>query len=568
MNYKYELAKLLSELTNIEVLPNQIEIPERKMGDFAFPCFRLAKELKKAPPTISTELSEKINITSLPWLQKAVATGPYINFFIEKSELARTVITKAIKDSENFGSSTIGVGKTIVIDYSSPNIAKPFHVGHLRSTVIGQALYNIYKHLGYTCIGVNHLGDWGTQFGKLIAAYKLWSSKEEIEKGGIPALNSIYVKFHEEAEKDPSLEDQGRSYLLKMEQGDKEALDIWNFFNDISLKEFERVYNRLGIKFDHYTGESFYQDKMQNVLDELERKNLLQESQGAKIVDLEIFDLPPCLLLRADGGTLYHTRDLATAFYRKNTYNFEKVLYVTAIDQSLHFNQLFKVIERMQYPWSADMHHVPFGLVSLESGKLSTRKGNVVLMEDLLNSAVEKAKEIIDEKNANLENKDEIAEAVGIGAIVFNDLYNQRIKDVTFSLEKMLNFDGETGPFVQYSHVRANSVLKKGGINENSQLDINNIDYTCLSDEESQNLLYHLYFFNDKLIEATEKLEPYIVTRHITQTAQAFNKFYQTHKILDSPENVKTARLALVQSTKNMLKTGLKLIGIQAPLQM
>ena len=558
MNYKQELSNLLEPLLNIENIYNQIEIPERKMGDFAFPCFRLARELKKAPPAIASEIAEKINASLPDWLEKATPTGPYINFFIKKSKLANTVISQAIVQGENFGKSNIGTGKTIVIDYSSPNIAKPFHVGHLRSTVIGQALYNIYEHLGYNCIGVNHLGDWGTQFGKLIAAYKMWSSKEEIETGGIPALNSIYVKFHDQAKEDPSLEDQGRNYLLKMEQGDEEALSIWSFFNHISLKEFERVYKRLDIKFDHYTGESFYQDKMQPVLDELDKKGLLQESQGAKIVDLESFDLPPCLVLRADGGTLYHTRDLATAFYRKQTFDFHKVLYVTAIDQSLHFNQLFRVIQKMGYQWSDDMHHVPFGLVSLESGKLSTRSGNVVLMEDLLNSAVSKATEIINEKNPELADKENVAEAVGIGAIIFNDLYNQRIKDITFSLEKMLNFDGETGPFVQYAHARAVSLLKKGG-----DIDITNINYSSLTDEESQNLLYHLYFFNEKLIEATEKLEPYIVTRHVTQTAQAFNKFYQVHKIIDSPQ--KNERLALVLATKNMLKTGLKLIGIAAP---
>ena len=564
MDYKYELSKALSEHAGIDknYVINSLEIPERRMGDFALPCFRLAKEQKKAPAAIALELSEQLQDT-IPFVENVQPSGPYLNFHLKKDLFAKDVLEEALKQGAQYGSSSIGKGKTIVVDYSSPNIAKPFHVGHLRSTVMGQALYNIYSFLGYTCVGVNHLGDWGTQFGKLIVAYKLWSSEEAVEKGGIAELNRIYVKFHEEAKADPTLDDQGRANLLKMEEGDKECLDIWQFFYDISMKEFKRIYNRLGVDFDHYTGESFYNDKMSPVVSELKEKGLLEESEGAQIVSLDSEDLPPCMILRSDGATLYATRDLATVFYRKNTFGFHKALYLTAADQGLHFNQFFKVVKRMGYDWWENLYHVPFGLVSLEGGKLSTRKGNVVLMEDLLDAAVNRAKEIIEEKNPDLQNKDEAANAIGIGSVIFNDLYNTRIKNVVFSLEKMLNFDGETGPFVQYSHVRANSLLVKGG-----PIDFENIDYSTLKDEASQNLLAQIYHYKDRLIEATEKNEPYIVTRHLTGLAQAFNKFYQANPIISSDANVKNSRLTLVYVTKNILYNGLKLLGIHAPDQM
>ncbi|MCL1995908.1 MAG: arginine--tRNA ligase [Defluviitaleaceae bacterium] len=564
MNYRHELANILQEKVNIDkdYVMQSLEVPERHLGDFALPCFKLAKEQKKAPAAIAQEMATQLQNT-IPFVESVQQAGPYINFYLKKDDFAKNVLSEVIEKGTDYGSSTIGNGKTIVVDYSSPNIAKPFHVGHLRSTVMGQALYNIYSFLGYTCVGVNHLGDWGTQFGKLIVAYNLWSSKEAVEEGGIAELNRIYVKFHQEAKEDPTLDDKGRACLLKMEEGDRETLDIWQFFYDISMKEFKRIYKRLGVDFDYYTGESFYNDKMAPVVKELKEKGLLQESDGAQIVDLEHEGLPPCMILRSDGATLYSTRDLATVFYRKETFDFHKVLYLTAIDQALHFNQFFKVIKLMGYDWWEGLLHVPFGLVTLEEGKLSTREGNVVLMEDLLDAVVNRAKEIIQEKNPNLANKEDVANAVGIGSVIFNDLYNTRIKSVVFSLEKMLNFDGETGPFVQYSHARANSLLKKGGA-----IDFATVDYACLTDEAAQNLLAQIYQYKDRLLEVTEKNEPYILTRYLTNLAQTFNKFYQSNPIISQDTDIKNARLALVYATKNILHNGLKLLGINAPDQM
>ena len=452
-----------------------------------------------------------------------------------------------------------------MIDYSSPNIAKPFHVGHLRSTVIGNAIYKIHEELGYHCEGINHLGDWGTQFGKLIVAYKKWGSKEAVEKDGIQELMRIYVKFHDEAEKHPELkmDDEARLWFVKMQEGDEEALTLWKWFYDISIKEFERVYEMLGVKFDAYTGESFYNDKMDAVVQELKDKNLLKESEGAMIVDLEDKNMPPCLIIRKDGGTLYATRDITAALYRKKTYNFDKCIYLTALDQNLHFAQWFEVIHKMGYDWYKDLIHVPFGLVSLDSGKLSTRHGHVVLMEDLLNQACAETKRIIEEKNPNLENKEEIAKQVGIGAVIFNDLYNTRIKDVVFSWERMLNFDGETGPYVQYTHARACSILKRAG-----EPDFSDIHFEALSDEASLDVCKLLEAFPDKIKDAAAKLEPSVVTRHLVAIAQAFNKFYHDNPILSSEPEVRQARLAIVFSVKTVLKKGLALLGIEAPEQM
>lgn len=545
-----------------EIEPN-IEIPAKaEMGDYAFPCFKLAKVLRKAPPAIAAEISEKI--VKPEFVSEIQIAGGYLNFFVDKTIFVSNVINNVIKNGSDFIKSDLGKNKTIVIDYSSPNIAKPFHVGHLRSTVIGNALYNIYSALGYKVVGINHLGDWGTQFGKLIVAYKMWGNKEEVEKHDINELSRIYVKFHEEAEKNPELNDEARSWLVKMQEGDKEALDLWKWFCEISMKEFNRIYDRLGIKFDSYAGESFYNDKMQAVVDEIKEKNLLTESQGAQIVDLEKYNMPPCLILRSDGGTLYPTRDISAAIYRKNTYDFEKCIYITALDQNLHFAQWFKVIDLMGYDWANKLVHVPFGLVSLGDGKLSTRKGHVVLMEDILNQSVEKTKTIIEEKNPNLPDKDKVAEEVGIGAIIFDDLYNSRIKNVVFNLERMLNFDGETGPYAQYTHARACSILKKAGVSSIED----NIDCSLISDNASVNVAKVLNDFPSKLIEAAEKNEPYIVTRHIIEICKAFNKFYNENNIMNSEEETKRARLVVVIAVKNAIKTGLELIGLNAPEQM
>ena len=564
MDFKLEIAKILGEASNLDYSEvfSAIEIPPNpEMGDYAFPCFRLAKTFRKAPPIIAKEIEEKL--IKPDFIDRIEVQGAYINFFTDKGIFVKEILTHVLKRKEDYGRDTLGEGKTIVIDYSSPNIAKPFHVGHLRSTVIGNAIYKIHEFLGYDCQGVNHLGDWGTQFGKLIVAYKNWGSKEAVEQQGIQELMRIYVIFHDEAEKNPSLEDEARAWFLKMQDGDSEALQLWRWFYDISLDEFDRVYKMLGVKFDAYTGESFYNDKMMPVVEELKEKQLLVESEGAMIVDLEDENMPPCLIIRKDGGTLYATRDITAALYRKEKYKFEKCLYLTALDQNLHFAQWFKVIERMGYSWNKDLVHVPFGLVSLDTGKLSTRKGNVVLMEELLNQAINETSKIIEEKNPNLPNKEEVAKQVGIGAVIFNDLYNGRIKDVTFSWERMLSFEGETGPYVQYTNARACSVLKKAG-----EFDLSKIDYSLLNDESSVEVLKLIYDFPNKIKEAANKYEPSIVSRTLVDISQAFNKFYHDNPILSSEESVKNARLAIVVSVTIVLKTGLGLLGIDAPEQM
>lgn len=564
MDFKVEVAKLLAAAADVsfEDALATVEIPANKtMGDFAYPCFRLAKVLRKAPPMIAQEIVEKLDKPE--FIEQIQVVGAYVNFYINKGVYAQAVLKDVLKDKDNYGKSDIGNGKTIVIDYSSPNIAKPFHVGHLRSTVIGNAIYKIHEELGYNCVGVNHLGDWGTQFGKLIVAYRNWGSKEAVENNGIQELMRIYVKFHDEAENNPSLDDEARLWFVKMQEGDQEALTLWKWFYEISIKEFERVYEMLGVKFDAYTGESFYNDKMAPVVEELKNKNILKESEGALIVDLEDKNMPPCLIIRKDGGTLYATRDITAALYRKKTYNFEKCIYLTALDQNLHFAQWFEVIHKMGYDWYKDLIHVPFGLVSLDSGKLSTRHGNVVLMEDLLSQAIGETKKIIEEKNPGLENKEEVSKQVGIGAVIFNDLYNGRIKDVVFSWERMLNFDGETGPYVQYTHARACSILKRAG-----EISFENIEYSKLSDDASLDICKLLEAYPDKIRDAANKLEPSVVTRHLVAIAQAFNKFYHDNPILNSEEEVRQARLAIVVAVKTVMKQGLNLLGIDAPEQM
>ncbi len=566
MDFKHEAALLIASAADLDIndIEGFIEIPAKpEMGDYAFPCFRLAKTLRKAPNMIASDICSKIQNSGC--FSKIEPVAAYINFFTDKSVYAKTVMEKIIAEGESYGKTSSGDGKTIVIDYSSPNIAKPFHVGHLRSTVIGAALYRIFEKMGYKCVGVNHLGDWGTQFGKLIQAYKLWGSKEDVENKGISELTRIYVKFHEEAEKDPSLDDLARAWFVKMQEGDEEALTLWKWFYDISIKEFERVYDKLGVKFDHYTGESFYNDKMAPVVQELKDKGLLTESNGAMIVDLEDAKMPPCLIIRTDGGTLYATRDITAALYRKNTFDFDKCVYVTAIDQNLHFAQWFKVIEKMGYSWSKDLVHVPFGLVSLEDGKLSTRKGKVVLMEDLLDEAVKKTMRIIDEKNPDLPDKEEVAKEVGIGAVIFDDLYNGRIKDIVFSWDRMLNFDGETGPYVQYTHARACSVLKKAEYDESMKKDI---DYSVLTDDASVDVCKVLAAYPDKITEAAGRYEPSVIARYLVDLSQAFNKFYHDNIILTDDAEVRKARLAVVDAVRLVIRSGLEILGIKAPTQM
>lgn len=556
------LAENIQELEKEEIV-SALEIPKKSdMGDFAFPCFKLAKIYRKAPNMIAEELTGKILEKNYDIFSRVENVGGYINFFFAKEQFAKQLM-KTIS-AENYGSSTEGEGKTICIDYSSPNVAKNFHVGHLRTTIIGNSLYKIYSKLGYHVERINHLGDWGTQFGKLIVAYKRWGSKEEVEKNGIAELMKIYVKFHQEAEKDDSLNDEARAWFVKMEQGDEEALSIWQWFKDISLVEYKRIYKLLGMEFDHYTGESFYRDKTQDVVDKLNAKHLLVESDGAHIVPLDDYNMAPCLIMKKDGSSIYATRDLAALFYRKETYHFDKCIYVTGLEQKLHFAQVFKVIELLGYDWYDQLVHVPYGLVSMEGGKLSTRNGNVIYAEEILHESIRKIYEIIEEKNPDLEDKETVARQVGIGAIIFNDLYNQRIKDVVFNWDKILNFDGETGPYVQYTYARCASVLRKAG-----EVTIpEEIDYSVLTDEVTMNLLKDITRFPGVVKDAAEKYEPFMISRFAVSVAQHFNKFYHDCQINVDDENIKMARLKVVSVTMRVIKDALELLGIECPEQM
>lgn len=573
MDYKQAISKYLSpylpEVPSDEIANAIEQPPNAQMGHFAYPCFKLAKALRKAPPAIAAELSAKIMENPLPsWLQSVESAGGYINFYLDRPSFAEQVLDAVETQSRGYGSSTVGAGKVVLVDYSSPNIAKQFHVGHLGTTVIGRALYNIFNYQGYKTVGINYLGDWGTSFGKLLTAYLKWGNKAEIEETGIDGLTKLYVRFHDEAENDPSLNEEARDWVVKMENGDEEGLQIWRWLCEISMREYQKVYDRLGISFESYRGESYYEDKMDDTVEELRKKGLLMESEGAQVVDLEEYKMPPCLILRQDGGTLYATRDITAARDRYANYHFDKSLYVVGNEQKLHFAQFFKVLELMEYPWAKDMTHVNYGLFVFESGKMSTRKGQVIKMADLLDESVAKTLEIIDEKSPDLENKQEVAEQVGVGAVIFNEMYNSRIKDVMFSWERMLNFEGETGPYIQYTHARACSVLEKAGVLAHSDGGANRLSANQLPiDDEAFDVLRLLYNFPDRIAEAAEKYEPFIVSRFLIALAQAFNKFYNTHIILTGDE-AQAGRLALVSAVRIVLENGLKLLGIAAPKKM
>ena len=562
---KQKIINLLEknvEGLNREEISALIEIPPKpELGDFAFPCFRLAKTMRKAPQMIAADIKEAIG--DVDFLQEISVQGAYLNFFIKKEIFVKTMVEAA--SAENFGGSNVGEGKTICIDYSSPNVAKNFHVGHLRTTIIGNSLYKIYSKLGYNVKRINHLGDWGTQFGKLIVAYKAWGNEEAVKSDGVGELMKLYVKFHDEAKNNPALDDEARAWFVKMEQGDEEALKIWQWFKDISLIEYKRTYDLLGMDFDYYLGESFYRDKTDDIVDRLTKGNLLTESEGAKIVDLEAYDMAPCLILKNDGSSIYATRDLAAIFYRKETHNFVKCLYVTGQEQKLHFAQVFKVVELLGNEWAKDqLIHIPYGLVSLEGAKLSTRSGNIIYAEDILLEAISKVKEIISEKNPDLADKDETAKKIGVGAVLFNDLYNQRIKDVSFKWEKLLNFDGETGPYVQYTYARCSSILRKlENYDENAA-----IDYSLITDAESIDLLKEINRFPQVVVDASEKYEPSQIARFAVAVAQTFNKFYNANRINIEDENLKNARVALVKLTRKTIKDAMSLLGIDCPEQM
>ena len=535
--------------------------PDPALGDYAFPCFRLAKPLRQGPPKIAEALCAA-------WTREDVASvkpvNGYMNFFLNRTNFAAETMAALLEQGERYGSSDLGKGKTVCLDYSSINIAKRFHIGHLSTTMLGHSLKRIFGFLGYETVGINHLGDWGTQFGNMICAYKKWGSREAVEERGIDEMTALYVRFHQEAETDPALEDEGRAWFKKIEDGDPEAMEIFTWFKEITLKDAARVYDLLGVSFDSYAGESFYTDKMEPVIRELREKGLLIESEGAQVVDLGD-KMPPCMIIKSDGATTYATRDLAAAFYRHNTYHFDKCLYVVAYQQDLHFRQIFSVLEKMGCDWAKDCVHVSFGMVSFGGAALKTRSGNVVLLDDLLRQAVAKARDIIEEKSPNLENKDEVARQVGIGAVVYTDLSANRIKDIDFNWDRALNFDGETGPYVQYTHARCCSVLRKAG-------DLSGAapDWSALTDDEAQSLLRLLSRFPDVVREAAEKYEPSMVTRAVTDIAQAYNKYYYEHRILDEDGDPaqSAARVALTEATRNVIKTGLWLIGIEAPERM
>lgn len=564
-DFRISIAECLKEKIedlSVEEIAGLLEVPPNKdMGDYAFPCFKLAKLFRKAPNMIAAELSEQIEAKGV--VAKVIHLGGYVNFFVNKSQLAETVIKDVLTKGEKYGHSDLGKDKSVLIDFSSPNIAKPFHIGHIRTTVIGNALYKIYQSQGYDTTRINHLGDYGTQFGKLIVAFKKWGDKSAVEASPIPELLKLYIQFHDEAEAHPEMEDEARAWFTKLEKGDEEAKELWQWFRDESLKEFARVYDLLDIEFDSYAGESFYSDKMGRVIDIIKEKGLLEESKGTNIVDLEEFNMPPALITKNDGSTLYMTRDLAAALYRKETYNFEKCIYVVGSQQSLHFQQLFKVLELVGFEWSQNMEHVQFGMVGLEEGTMSTRKGRVIFLEDVLKQAIEKTKETILAKNPNALNVDKIAKEVGVGAVVFQELSNSRIKDYTFSWERTLSFDGETGPYVQYTHARCCAVLRKA--NEEVSTDIN---YDLLNDVDSAEVLKVIASFNKCILAGLRKNEPHMITRFVLDLAQAFNKFYHDNSILVEDVELRKARLALVAVTRQSIENGLKLLGMHAPERM
>ena len=572
IDFKKEIAEIIAKnlegLTEDEI-KSMIEIPQdQSMGDYAFPCFRLAKTMRKAPNLIAAELAEKLQGEKI--FSEVSPVNAYVNMFVSREEMMKSTVSEVLEEKENFGRSDIGGNKKVIVEFSSPNIAKPFHIGHIRSTVIGNSLSKIYDALGYDVFKINHLGDYGTQFGKMICAYRRWGNREDVINSPIKTLLGYYTKFHVEVEEHPELEDEARAIFTKLEQGSKEEVELWQWFREESLKEFQRVYDMLGIEFDSYNGESFYSDKMPRFEKELLDKGLLQESKGAQVVDLEKYKLGTALIKKSDGSSLYITRDIAAAVYRKENYDFYKNIYVVATQQNLHFQQLFKIIELMGYDWANQCVHVPFGMVRLEEGTMSTRHGRVVFLEDVLNGAIEKTREIIEEKNPNIENLEEITSQVGIGAVVFNELSNNRIKDYTFKWDQILNFDGETGPYVQYTHARCASLLRKAGedIVAKAQ-DPKNVDFALLAKSDSAYELTKLiYAFPGVVEQAGEKYEPSIITRHIIDIAQCFNKFYHDEHIIVDDEVEKISKIALVIATKRVIATGIGLLGMKAPERM
>lgn len=569
-DYRQLIAEIIAphvEGLEVSEIREMVEVPaDSKMGDYAFPCFKLAKLLRKAPPLIAKSIAEQIASDEI--FEKVESVNAYVNMFISRDAFIDDVVKEVIAKGDAFGSSDIGAGRKVIVEYSSPNIAKPFHIGHIRSTVIGNSIYKIYDFLGYDAFRINHLGDYGTQFGKMICAYRHWGNKEDVINEPIKTLLSYYTKFHVEVETHPELDDEAREIFAKLEKGEPEEVALWQWFRDESLKEFTRVYKMLGIEFDSYNGESFYSDKMPRFVEELKEKGLLEESQGAQIVNLEEYGMSPALITKSDGSTLYITRDIAAAVYRKETYDFYKNLYIVASQQNLHFQQWIKILELMGYEWAKDCVHIPFGLVSLEEGTMSTRHGRVVFLEDVLNRAVDETRKIIKEKGVATDNIDETAKQVGIGAVIFQELSNNRIKDYVFSWDKVLDFNGETGPYVQYTYARAASLMRRADAGALAKAQAGDIDVTYIKSDAAYELVKLLEAFPAVVVEAAEKYEPSVVTRHIVDIAQSFNRFYHDEHIIVENIEEQAAKLALAQAARNTIKNGLGLLGIQCPERM
>lgn len=566
MNFKHDIATILSDEIkeiSMEEIESMIEIPSNtEMGDYAFPCFKLSKIFRKSPNMIAEELAQKLEKTAV--IDKIINLSGYVNFFVDRETWAKSVISRVVTEKENFGRSDYGQKRNTIVEFSSPNIAKPFHIGHIRTTVIGHSLYRLYDFMGFNAIAINHLGDYGTQFGKLIVAYKAWGDRAVIESNPISELLKIYVRFHDEADQNPELEEEARGWFKKLENKDPEATELWQWMRDISLKEFNRVYDLLGIKFDSFAGESFYSDKMPAAVQLIENKGLLKDSEGAKIVDLEPYGMPPALIMKKDGSTLYITRDIAAAIYRKETYDFYKNIYVVGTPQELHFRQWGKILELMGFEWAKDCIHVQFGTVSLEDGVLSTRSGRVVFLEDVLNRAIEQTKAIIMQKNPELENIDEKAKQVGVGALVFQELSNSRIKDYQFSWERTLSFEGETGPYVQYSYARCCSLIEKSEFEPSIDIDFSLI----AQNPDAMEIVRVLTSFDDVLMRSLNRNEPHHIARFVLDLSQAFNKFYHDNHILSETEDVQKAYISLVESVKNGIHNALYLLGMESPQKM
>lgn len=560
MDFKKYIIDKLEEYTGLEraVIEKSVEIPpEEKLGDLAFPCFPLARVLRKAPPLIAKDLAEKFADDAV--LDRCEAVGGYLNFFYNRGEFIGETIKSIKAAGDSWGSSNMGADKTVLVEYSSPNIAKPFHIGHLFSTAVGNSLAKIYKYLGYNVQSLNHLGDWGTQFGKLISAYKRWGDPKVIEKDPINELLKIYVKFHDEAKEHPELEDEARMYFKRLEEGDEETTALWKYFKEQSLVEFMRVYDMLGVKFDSFNGEAFYSDKMDEVVDILRDKGLLVESQGAQVVDLSDMNMPPCIILKSDGATIYATRDIAAALYRHRTYNFDKNIYVVGTPQALHFKQIFEVMKRAGWEWSEGCKHVGFGLVKLPGRSMSTRNGDVVFLEDVLNESIDKTKAIIEQNNKGIEDIDSASRKIGIGAILYTFLKNSREKDIVFSWDSMLDFEGESAPYCQYGYARGRSILRRA-----ADIDYSNADFTLDTSDDAYRLVKQLNSFGDAVKQAADKNEPFYINRYVTDLVKCFNKFYNANPIMksDVDEELRKTRLALVDAACQVIKTALGLLGI------